>query len=263
MFWRSTAQQYARLHALPHRLSYGQAPTLCFEKCQEVRHGNFLPVTYKAILRNSDWRRRLQKAHSQSRTSLPRPEDGIWRELDACTSSDALLMNVFCYPGVFRNGRLSSMLDSEPFAIPNFGFRACVPLANGKFDRTEIDMWLGDLLVEAKLTESDFQSAPKALVRAYRDFADLFDEEGLPQTGQRYQSYQLIRNILAAHAFNLAFCLLTDARRPGMIEACYSIVKCVRLIDLRIRCKVLTWQELTQALLRGLRKFLCEKYGIE
>jgi hypothetical protein len=96
-------------------------------------------------------------------------------------------MNVFCYPGVFRNGRLSSMLDSEPFAIPNFGFRACVPLANGKFDRTEVDMRLGDLLVEAKLTESDFQSAPKALVRAYRDFAELFDEEGLPQTGQRYQ----------------------------------------------------------------------------
>ena len=74
----------------------------------------------------------------------------MWRELDACTSSDALLMNVFCYPGVFKDGR----------------FRARVPLANGKFDRTEVEMRLGELLIEAKLTESDFQRAPKALLAA-------------------------------------------------------------------------------------------------
>jgi hypothetical protein len=42
--------------------------------------------------------------------------------LDACTSSDALLMNVFCYPGVLQNGRLGSMLDTKAFATPEFGF---------------------------------------------------------------------------------------------------------------------------------------------
>ena len=257
------AQLYAREHRLPHSVSYGQSPTVCFEKYEDVRHGNFLPATYKAILRSPNWRRRLQKVHSQGRKSLPPLESGIWRELDACTSSDALLMNVFCCPGVFRNGRLASMLDTKAFATPEFGFRARVPLSNGKFDRTEVDMRLGDLLVEAKLTEMDFQSARKEVVHAYQDFGKLFDADDLPQTANHYQSYQLIRNILAAHASGCAFCLLTDARRPGLIEACYRVVKCVRWLDLRLRCKVLTWQELAQVLPRGLQKFLGEKYGIE
>jgi hypothetical protein len=257
------AQHYAREHGLPHSVSYGQSPTVCFERYEDVRHGNFLPATYKAILRNSNWRRRLQKVHSQGRKSLPRLESGIWRELDACTSSDALLMNVFCYPGVFKSGRLGSMLDTKDFATPEFGFRARVPLSNGKLDRTEVDMRLGDLLVEAKLTETDFQSARKEVVRAYQDFGEVFDADALPQTASHYQSYQLIRNVLAADASGGTFCLLTDARRPGLIEACYSVVKCVGWLDLRLRCKILTWQELAQALPRGLQKFLSEKYGIE
>jgi hypothetical protein len=162
------AEQYARAHGLPHCLSYGQPPMVCFERYDDdSRHGNFLPSTYKAILRNPGWYRRLQKVHSQGRNSLPRPEVGIRRELDSCTSSDALLMNVFCYPGLFRDGRLRSMLIQGARMTSTFGFRARVPLANGKFDRTEVDMRLGDLLIEAKLTETDFQEAPKTVVRTY------------------------------------------------------------------------------------------------
>src|ERR1700694_4215077 len=112
----------------------------------------------------------------------------MWRELDACTSSDALLMNVFCYPDVFKDGR----------------FRARVPLANGKFDRTEVEMRLGELLIEAKLTESDFQRAPKALLAAYRDFCEVFSRDELPQTAHNYLSYQLVRSVLAAHVGNCA-----------------------------------------------------------
>jgi hypothetical protein len=154
------------------------------------------------------------------------------------------------------------MLDAKPPAIPDFGFRARVPLANGKFDRTEVDMRLGDLLVEAKLTEGDFQRAPKPVVRAYRDFSDVFDVEDLPQTARDFLSYQLIRNVLAAHVSGCAFCVLTDARRPELIEAWYTVMRCVRPVDLRLRCKVLTWQELAKALPRTLREFLGEKYGI-
>ena len=69
------AERYARTYGLPHCLSYGHDPTVCFERYDDgSRHGNFLPATYKAILRNPNWRRRLQKVHSQGRKSLPRPE---------------------------------------------------------------------------------------------------------------------------------------------------------------------------------------------
>jgi hypothetical protein len=257
------AEHYARGHGLPHCLSYGQPPTVCFERyCDDSRHGNFLPSTYKAILRNPNWRRRLRKVHSQGRRSLPVYENGIRRELDACTSSDALLMNVFCYPSVFRDGLVGSMLDVTPGATPVFGFRARAPLANGKFDRTEVDMRLGHLLIEAKLTESDFQRAPKTTVRAYRDFNEVFEHEDLPQTAKDYRSYQLIRSVLAAYASGGTFCVLTDARRPELTEDWYAVMKCVRPVDLRLRCKVLTWQELAKEVPRGLRLFLGEKYGI-
>jgi hypothetical protein len=48
-----------------------------------------------------------------------------------------------------------------------------------------------------------------------------------------------------------------------MIEAWYAIIRCVCPIELRLRCGVLTWQELAKALPRTLHGFLAEKYGIE
>ncbi len=70
------AEQYAVKHELPHCLSYGRSPTVCFECYGDSQHGNFLPATYKAILGNPNWRRRLQKVHSQGRKSLPRFDNG-------------------------------------------------------------------------------------------------------------------------------------------------------------------------------------------
>jgi hypothetical protein len=257
------AEQFARENNLPHCLSYGASASVCFERYGNSQHGNFLPATYKAISKSPNWRRRLLKVHTLGRKSLPRPENGLWRELDVCTSSDALLMNVFCYPGIFRDGRVGSMLDLKDKPIPNFGFRARVPLKNGAFDRTEVDLRLGDLLVEAKLTETDFQRCRKAVLHAYRDFAELFDPEELPQTENDYRSYQLIRNVMAAHALDCAFCVIADERRPELIEAWYAVMKCVSSSHLRIRCKVLTWQELAQVLPPRLQEFLRLKYGIE
>jgi hypothetical protein len=257
------AEQFARTNNLPHCLSYGASASLCFQRYGDSGHGNFLPATYKAILRNPNWRRRLLKVHTLGRKSLPRLENGLWRELDVCTSSDALLMNVFCHPGVFRDGRVGSMLDLKEGAIPNFGFRARVPLLGGRFDRTEIDLRLGDLLIEAKLTETDFQRAPKAALHAYRDFDELLNYAELPQTANHYRSYQLVRNVLAAHALDCAFCVIADERRPELIEAWYAVMKCVSSNHLRIRCKVLTWQELAKAAPPSLQEFLCLKYGIE
>jgi hypothetical protein len=55
-------------------------------------------------------------------------------------------------------------------------------------------------------------------------------------------------NVLAAHTLRLDFCPLLDARHPDLVEAWYNIVRSIRSADLRARCKVLTWQELTECL---------------
>jgi hypothetical protein len=271
------AQRFAEAHRLPSVHSYGSQPVVVFPPYRQIgdacdpcpdgdMHGNFLDVTFRAIQANDNWRRRLDKVHTQGRSSLPRGDRGKWRELDTCTSSDALLMNVFAYPALWRDGRVAGLLGVERSARPRFGVPARVPFADGKLDRTEVDMVLGEdpggLLAEAKLTEFDFQSAPISVVNAYRDFDAIFQRSELTRVRGRYMNYQLIRNVLAAHARNASFCVLCDARRPDLIEAWYGTMRAVRPVDLRLRCKVLTWQELAAVVPKRLQEFLEEKYGI-
>jgi hypothetical protein len=256
------SREYAKRLNLLYRESYGEAPVICYLPSEDGgAHGNFLPETYHAILQNDAWRKRLEKSHAQARGSLPR-EDRRWRELDSCNSSDALLMNIFCFPGTLGSRCVFDLLGVETGTSPRFGFKARVPLANGRLDRTEVDMRLGDLLVEAKLTESDFQSAEAAVLESYRDFEEIFDCRALPQHDREYLSYQLIRNVLAAHQNDCSFCVMIDARRPDLCEAWYAVMRCIRILDLRLRCKILTWQELNEALPEKLQDFLREKYGI-
>lgn len=251
---------YAIENKLTHVESYAAMPVIVYQP-DRARHGNFLDDTYAAILGHPHWKRRLEKIHAQARTSLPK-SDRRWKELDSCTSSDALLMNVFCFPGIIGNSRVLSLLGVDGGAKAEFGFKARVPLDNGLFDRTEVDLRLGDLLVEAKLTESDFQAKDAEVVRGYRDFKEVFDLRALPAERGKFLSYQLIRNVLAAQANKSSFCVLLDQRRPDLIEQWYAVMRCVRIADLRVRCKVLTWQELSEALPDQLRAFLDCKYGI-
>jgi len=253
---------FAQRHKLSHVPSYGCEPAIVYAPTDDSSiHGNFYPPSYKAIQKNAAWRLRLDKVHTQAKTSLPRA-DRRWRELDSCVSSDALLMNIFCCPRVLRSRNCAAMLGVDPAARPQFGYRPRVPLSNGHIDRTEVDLKLGDLLVEAKLTESDFQTQSAALVETYRDLEEVFAITDLPRQNEKYVSYQLIRNVLAAHAGGETFCLMTDARRPDLIERWHTIMRCVRPTDLRTRCKVLTWQELAPELPAPLQDFLAHKYGI-
>jgi len=149
------------------------------------RHGNFFDAAYKAILARPDWMRRFDKVHAQAARSLPRPQLDLarrWRELDSSMSSDALLMNIFCTPGVAESAAVRNALGVDAGSSPIFGWKARVPLANGRFDRTEVDMRLGSLLVEAKLTETGFQTRTAAIVEAYRDLDLVFDRDRLPRT---------------------------------------------------------------------------------
>ena len=256
------AEKYAQAESIPHCFSCGDAPAVCFFPYEdESRHGNFLDRSYRAIRGHPEWKKRLSKIHTSGKHSLPITERGRWMELDSCMSSDALLMNIFCYPRVL-DGRIPALLGAEPNTRPILGYKAHVPLANGRLDRTEVDMRLGDLLVEAKLTEGDFQSADKKTLLAYRDFSHVFDRRQLPSTRDRYLSYQLLRNVLAAYALQCSFCVLIDARRTDMAEAWYAVARCVKPVDLRTRLRISTWQEIAQSAPTTLRRFLTAKYGL-
>jgi hypothetical protein len=253
---------YAVLNLLPHVTSYGELPVVVYQQSECGRHhGNFVAASYRAILRRPEWRKRLQKVHSQGGRSLP-AKDGSWRELDSSLSSDALLMNIFCYPGVTRRREVCGVLGLEPGSVPEFGFMPRIPLLSETTERTEVDMKLGDKIFEAKLTEGDFQIQRADLVEQYRDLREVFEARQLPRTKRKYVSYQLIRNVLAAHALSLDFCTLLDARRPDLLEDWYGVVRCIRFAGLRAKCKVLTWQELSLCLPAALKRFLSVKYGI-
>lgn len=255
-------RSYAILNALPHVMSYGDLPVVVYQRseCGQY-HGNFIPASYRAILGEPGWHKRLEKVHARGRRCLP-TRDGPWHELDSSVSSDALLMNIFCYPRVTSRADFCNILGIEIGSRPEFGFRPRVPLLSGAIERTEIDMKLGNVLFEAKLTEADFQAQRAELVEGYRDFRAVFACRQLPKAGKKYVSYQLIRNVLAAYALDLDFCALLDARRPDLIKDWYAVVRCVQAAELRVRCKLLTWQELAGHLPRVLQNFLNVKYGI-
>jgi hypothetical protein len=291
---------YARGRA--HVESYGNPPVVVYAP-ENDRHGNFFDPAYTAILQNPHWARRFDKVHAQAARTLPKAERR-WRELDSSMSSDALLMNVFCTPGVTESAAIQNALGVDDHAAPVFGWKARVPLSSGRFDRTEVDVRFGSLLVEAKLTESDFQTRSAPIIEAYRDFDRVFAREELPRveiaiarprrasefpenysqefeslTGDPdsvsvvdcvvrppgepgYASYQLIRNVLAADAGGCNFCVLHDARRPDLREQWYRVMAAVKHAEMRVRLKVLTWQELAAYLPGDLQEFLDLKYGI-
>lgn len=254
---------WSRQH--PHEQSYGSTPSFVFQENDGV-HGNFLPDSYIAIKQNAEWAKRLEKAYAAGKW-IPLRWERKRRELDCANSSDALLMNIFCYPGLLEDRAVCSLLGVDCGVDLHFGFKPRLSLVNEQtqritFDNTEVDMSLGCLLVEAKLTESGFQSAPMKRLLRYRDIEEVFEIENLPTVGASVQSYQLIRGVLAAHQLDRSFVVLCDARRPDLIEKWFRIMRAVQHCGLRHRLAILSWQELSAVLPSKLRNFLDDKYGI-
>ena len=103
----------------PHQSTRGAA--VVFEP-DATSHGNFIEASYRRIVARPEWARRLRKVHTakrQARATGPEERVREWRELDAATSSDALLMNVFCYPRVWTSGlrALMGVAGSEPVEV--------------------------------------------------------------------------------------------------------------------------------------------------
>ena len=199
------AHHLARTQNLLHEISPGPKsendPGIIFGHNEQGRHGNFHPDSYANICANPAWLRRLTKPHTASRRSRAR-KDWQWRELDSAISSDALLMNIFCHPAVFNGQNLApavaNLLGVNSAVTPCFGLTPGVPLkhprktrtklptelsdrANLLTDRTELDLQLGPLFLEAKLTESNFQTAAPRLIERYRDLETVFDVSRLPK----------------------------------------------------------------------------------
>jgi hypothetical protein len=252
----------ARAAAFLAEMSDSAVPSIVYAESETGEHGNFLPAAYKRILRQPAWKARLAKVYTGSRF-LPRKTDRRRGELECANSSDALLMNIFCYPGILRRQAVCSLLGIPPGIPPEFGVRAGIPLRNGAQDRSEMDLKLGNLFVEAKLTEGDFQTARCDLVHRYRDLDSVFDLDRLPRRKENYRSCQLIRGALAAHAHGASFAVVCDQRRQDLIDACFEVLSAVASAELRCRMSVVTWQELSGTLPSKVKAFLAEKYGID
>lgn len=245
-----SARNLARAVDHEHEMTYGEVASVIY-RGDEGAHGNFYAASYRAICARPEWARRL-----------PRSQDRRRYELDCANSSDALLMNIFCCPRVLHRADVCGLLGVDHGLVPEFGVRVGIPLQKG-IDRTEVDMCLGDLLVEAKLTETGFQTAPVRLLFRYNALDEVFDVETLQRSGNGcVRGYQLIRGALAAYSKGCSFAVLCDGRRRDLVEEWFGVMRAMRSLSFQSRLKLLTWQELACTLPRALQRFLEEKYGI-
>jgi hypothetical protein len=255
------ARNLQRAVAVEHEVTFGDVPSVVYAAGQEGGHGNFLPASFRRILADPGWAARLEKTYTAS-ARLPRAGDRWRGELECAGSSDALLMNVFCYPGVLRRTAVCGALGVEAGLRPEFGVRAGLPMRKGEVDRTELDMVVGDLLVEAKLTEGGFGRASTDRLTRYERVEEVFEMEELPRVGGHFAGYQIVRGVLAAVQTGGRYLVLLDGRRTDLLEVCFRVLRAVRDAEARSRFRLLSWQELSATLPRAVQVYLAEKYGI-
>jgi hypothetical protein len=224
---------------------------------------NFHPSSWNEIDNNTFYKKRTIKIHSHFKSIKP----AVY-EMQSSNSSDALAMNVFCYPNIQNCLGLKSLFEVDEITKIDFGFKAKVlKIKDGidKPDKTEVDLFLNDnIICECKLTEEGFTIKNKAEVESYKNFSAVFHTDMLIQNETSYLNYQLIRNILAAYQHKSRFILLCDMRRPDLAKSFYQTVRCIqdRFLDLRTNCEIVYWQDIAQLVPKDLKHFLKEKYGI-
>jgi hypothetical protein len=262
---RSELAERAKHYALENNLSgyesIGAMPAYLFEpSVPPSQHGNFVEGSYRAICADRSWSTRLNKVHPQL-AALPEEKRQHAKEMDSCNSSDALLMNCFCYPKAAAR-IISKFFPGHAVEPVEFGVAGKVALMDGSQDATEIDMKIGPTIFEAKLTETDFTARPKSHVVRYKRFRDVFNPDMLRQTTDEYCGYQLIRNVLAAEQYGWRFYVICDARRPDLLREWWVVHAAIREEFLRCRCGFLLWQEIALACPSTLTRFLRFKYGL-
>jgi len=244
---RQASLNYARRRGIPIDESHQSA--VMFRKLRD----NFHPESFANITACADWLRRTNKVHRNVPGAL---------EMQSSSSSDALLMNIFCHPDV-RHWKGIEKILGEDLSNISFGFPAGVSVNGGRADTTEIDMALTGAFCEAKLTETDFTRKEAGIVEGYDDLHLAFHVNALPRlAGNDYDNYQIIRNLLASIQHKRKHILLCDERRPDLVRRYMLTVVCLRNIEHRKTCRVVFWQELARECSRSLRSWLEDKYGM-
>ncbi|MBW8333164.1 MAG: hypothetical protein K0M40_14155 [Prolixibacteraceae bacterium] len=218
---------------------------------------SFQPKSWQATQANPVYSLRTKKIHSNTVTS------GIY-EMQSSNSSDALAMNIFCFPDFAKWNGVKNLFGVDTFSSIQFGFNPQVA-KNGSSDSTEVDVFINkSIICECKLTEEGFTQKEKQNVEQYDNFKKVFHADKLIQNGNTYLNYQLIRNILAAYQHKCHFVLICDMRRPDLVKSFYQTIRCIKddFIDLRTNCEIIYWQDIAKACGAELQQFLKEKYGI-
>src|ERR1700721_3210840 len=107
------ALAFAKAKSLLFERTEGAVPGVIFGLSDSGRHGNFHPLSYPEISNHPHWAKRLGKVHTAFKRARVRA-NWHWKGLDCAHSSDAFLMNIFCYPGVMASVRVLGMLGIEP-----------------------------------------------------------------------------------------------------------------------------------------------------
>ncbi len=181
---------------------------------------NFLNTTYENICKNPDWQKRTQKKHTQDTL-----------EMQSSNSSDAILMNIFCYPQFTNWIGPHKLLGIDKDEEIIFGWKPSFENEK-KANSTEIDMKIGNRIFESKLTESSFTEKNLSVVEKYSDFYDVFDHQYLIKESKKgnkiVKNYQLVRNILTAYKYDLHFSVLLDSSRIDLIKEIMTIIKSLK-----------------------------------
>lgn len=224
---------------------------------------NFHKRSWANILQVPKYFERTLKVHSHFKSIVP-----VVYEMQSSNSSDALTMNIFCYPETIKWQGITELLKIEKLSDIDFGFKAKVfkikePLIEE--DATEIDLYLNKKIIcECKLKEDGFYEKEKSEVEKCVKFRDIFITDKLIQDNNHYYNYQLIRNILAANQHSCRFILFCDMRRPDLARSFYHTIRCINdeHIELRTNCEIIYWQDIARVVGKELKVFLKEKYGI-
>jgi len=211
---------------------------------------NFIDKSFNEIMSHPEWSERLEKKHTSFTNET--------KELQSSNSSDALLMNIFCYPKILEWEGIRGLLDLKVGDEIEFGWDPKID-HQSRGHNTEVDMKIGDKIFEAKLTESDFKTTKPNKLAKYKDLNKIIDLSKL-RIGNDISNYQLIRNIYAAYKHKYTFYLLLDESRTDLIRAFYQTKNAILNQGLRNKIRFITWQELIGFCGKELIVFIEQKY---